>query len=930
MDDSDLERSRSLMRRTLGALDRSRRSAGASQGAARYGGPRAWRLLRRTLERLQSSIERLRVAAWPPESESRPEWERRRRELEARALRTESAQRELESRQKRLDEEYDRVFSELESIQEGWMLLQADLPHADVDPDAVSALQERLAKVEQLWGELLHEESHLARERGLVDRIWRWLTGVWIPSVDSALPEGAARQGFNAVRRRIGDMDRRWRSSLSELKRVVTEEEAARFRERVEEAERRADALSRELLSSQEGRSESGEAVKSGILAVRRSLAQARADLSAERAEKDGLREQIQELSERIQNHERFIEAARRKALDAESRMRAVENRLAQAVAKEESLRRENSALRRALERAPEDELCKRAESENLSERLSAALEARRRALQERSSARGAVDEARAQLKARLRAVREVWRSREAELKARLLGAEDLLKSAKTEHEREKAALAAAIRELQIEREELSRRLEAAAAQSQTMGHEARVSIEVRRRFEEELQTARQACAAEREARGRSESQAASISRELEEARQALEKAKEDHERSLVEARERVAEAKRAQAAQRAESEEALRRAQEAHGECRRLEQELEELSGRKEEIETALRAELEDARQALKTAKVEYKLLRKDASSQYIEKEEAEAELRRKLDSARGAFSRVAARVRRLRREAQESSQAQASLQAQLQDARDDLERISEEKERFRLESESRKAEEARAAAAGQSPESAGIPSVEPVLEPAWAKAASILGAVLAGAFGLLRRLGAAGLPEGQKALLKLAAGELSKAQDTLKVLAGYFEDWAPCASARVETVVDSALSAWEGAFRRRKIRLVRKPAPLPPADFHPEALRMAVYQILRNAYEAMPSGGTLTVKTFQDEAGRACAVFSDSGPGFSAEALAVLFEPFRTAKPGHLGLGLAFARRVAARFGGEISAINGPSGGAVVRFAFPPSQAR
>jgi PAS domain S-box-containing protein len=89
----------------------------------------------------------------------------------------------------------------------------------------------------------------------------------------------------------------------------------------------------------------------------------------------------------------------------------------------------------------------------------------------------------------------------------------------------------------------------------------------------------------------------------------------------------------------------------------------------------------------------------------------------------------------------------------------------------------------------------------------------------------------------------------------------------------------------------------------------------------LIRNALHYSPSGGRVIV-----EAGPAgpssvwCSV-RDSGPGFRAEDVPRLFEPFFSKREGGTGLGLSIAQRIVEQHGGRIEAENHPEGGAVVR---------
>ena len=222
--------------------------------------------------------------------------------------------------------------------------------------------------------------------------------------------------------------------------------------------------------------------------------------------------------------------------------------------------------------------------------------------------------------------------------------------------------------------------------------------------------------------------------------------------------------------------------------------------------------------------------------------------------------------------------------------------------------------------------------PPVEVKLDPVWEKVLPALRRPVAAAFARLRQLPLGAIPEGPRAMIRLAAASLTQTSDMLKALEEYLEENGPPAAAgRADVPIEAALAAWEGPFRLRRIKIVRRvETGLPQVLVREESLRVAVFQVLRNVYDALPAGGTLTVQLARDAASGGMTVrFTDNGRGFSPSALLTLFAPFAGARPGHLGLGLSLARAILRRCGGDVEAANGPVKGAVVTLRLVPSDA-
>jgi len=100
----------------------------------------------------------------------------------------------------------------------------------------------------------------------------------------------------------------------------------------------------------------------------------------------------------------------------------------------------------------------------------------------------------------------------------------------------------------------------------------------------------------------------------------------------------------------------------------------------------------------------------------------------------------------------------------------------------------------------------------------------------------------------------------------------------------------------------------------PLISAD--PELLHRAISNLVLNAMDAMPSGGTLTLRS-RSRDGRAIMEVADTGSGLTPEECARIFTPYYTSKQHGTGLGLAIVQSVISDHGGTISVQSEPGRG-------------
>lgn len=93
--------------------------------------------------------------------------------------------------------------------------------------------------------------------------------------------------------------------------------------------------------------------------------------------------------------------------------------------------------------------------------------------------------------------------------------------------------------------------------------------------------------------------------------------------------------------------------------------------------------------------------------------------------------------------------------------------------------------------------------------------------------------------------------------------------------------------------------------------------SLKRALINVLTNAKQASPSGGTVTISTRRED-GQALIVIEDEGPGIPEPEKHRIFDMFVSGKPGGVGLGLYLAKAAVENCGGRITAENRTEGGA------------
>jgi signal transduction histidine kinase len=117
---------------------------------------------------------------------------------------------------------------------------------------------------------------------------------------------------------------------------------------------------------------------------------------------------------------------------------------------------------------------------------------------------------------------------------------------------------------------------------------------------------------------------------------------------------------------------------------------------------------------------------------------------------------------------------------------------------------------------------------------------------------------------------------------------------------------LVGDVLDLDQGAATDARVSVVRELSDCVVTG-DPEKLKQVVVNLINNAFEAMPGGGTLRVGV-TCEGDQTLLTVADTGSGIDGQALTRVFDPFFTTKEGGTGLGLSIVRKIVDQHTGEV----------------------
>ena len=171
----------------------------------------------------------------------------------------------------------------------------------------------------------------------------------------------------------------------------------------------------------------------------------------------------------------------------------------------------------------------------------------------------------------------------------------------------------------------------------------------------------------------------------------------------------------------------------------------------------------------------------------------------------------------------------------------------------------------------------------------------------------------------------LRICRDEVTRLDGIISNFLGAIRPQPPdLAETELGALVAEVLRVQHRELEDRGIAVEVEAAPVPAVLADRNQIKQVIFNLTKNAMEAMEPGGSLRIRSRADDE---CVylVFADTGAGIRADDLGRLFQPYHTTKPGGNGLGLMIAQRIMREHGGQVGIESKEGVGTVVTLQFP-----
>lgn len=146
----------------------------------------------------------------------------------------------------------------------------------------------------------------------------------------------------------------------------------------------------------------------------------------------------------------------------------------------------------------------------------------------------------------------------------------------------------------------------------------------------------------------------------------------------------------------------------------------------------------------------------------------------------------------------------------------------------------------------------------------------------------------------------------------------------------ANINAIIEESVAFLAREIDDRDVLVETKLAPdLPSLELDRNQIKQAFYNLIKNSFQAMKTGGILHISTWRGDE-YVGVKFSDTGGGISAENMSRIFQPYFTTKENGSGLGLLIVRRIVREHGGEIDLESNEGKGLTITIRLPFGERR